>query len=74
MQVKAQERMELRKRGTEGVAIAPVRRMCLTDKELEKLIHHTLRKYPHLLKHRTYVDLDPKFGLVEKKATGPKFI
>lgn len=54
--------------------IAPPQKTCLDDKQLEILIHHTFRKYPHLLKCRKYIETNPSYRLVERKTTGPRFV
>jgi hypothetical protein len=45
-----------------------------TDRQLELLIRHQLKKYPHLLKQKRENKLNPNFKLVHESAPTKKII
>jgi len=63
-----------KKKEAGGIRIAPKEFTNFTDKQLERLIRHQLRKNPHLLKHRKYIETKASYKLIEKKVTGPRII
>ena len=56
-----------------GVKIAP-KCVNFTDRQLELLVRHMLKKYPKLLSHRVEENPDKKYVAVDKSVPGPKFI
>ena len=67
------ERSKGIKKATAVPKIAPVEFSTFSDKQLEMLIRHQLKKYPTLLKHRKYVVTNPEsFKVTKKRATGPR--
>lgn len=54
--------------------IAPSEYSHFSQRQMELLIRHILRKHPHLLRHRKHLDLNPNFKFIEEKVTGPKIM
>ena len=55
------------------MSIAPKEFTGFSDRHLEVLIRHILKKYPTLLKNRQYQELNPKFTVLDKEIRVPKF-
>ena len=58
--------------------IAPKEMSNCTDRQLELLLRHKLRKYPQLLGPRKYIanrdKVNANFDLIEKRPTAPKWV
>ena len=74
MEIKAESKKIKKNDEKIHIRIAPKEFSNFTEKQMELLIRHQLKKYPQLLKNRKYLDINPNYKHVEEKVLGPKIV
>ena len=74
MEVREQSKTIKKEQNKLQMRIAPTEYSHFSERQMERLIRHLLRKHPHLLRHGKHLDINPNYKLVEEKVTGPKIV